>query len=107
MTAQKDMQKNTQTSETDVLDFTNLEAKLSNLTADDFLRTEQECRLAADVTSDISQSMNFCARLTAKAMQIEYQQIKALPLQKFFTVAMRTKAFLMQPLGEMVTQRNN
>ena len=50
------------------LDFSNLEARLEELTADDYTQAERECRMAADPTPDIVHSSMFCARLAAKAM---------------------------------------
>lgn len=98
-------QKEEQTKE--ALDFTTLEERLGELDAAAFMSAERACRMVADPTPDIAQSAAFCARLAAMAMGVPYERIKAMKLQEFASVTMRTKSFLLAPLGEMVIQRNS
>lgn len=89
------------------LDFSNLEARLEELTANDYTQAERECRMAADPTPDIVHSSAFCARLAAKAMGVSYAEIRALKIKVYAPVIERVKAFLLSSLGEMVIQRNS
>ena len=89
------------------LDFSNLEAQLEELTADDYTRAERECRMAADPTPDIVHSSAFCARLAARAMGVAYVEIRTLKIKVYASVIERVKLFLLSNLGEMETQRNS
>lgn len=85
----------------------NLEEKLGELTAADYIQTERECRMSGDMTPDLSYSAEFCSRLAAKALGVPYFDIRDLKLTKFYEVVMKTRGFLMKPLGESVLLQNS
>jgi len=89
------------------LDFSNLEAQLEELSADDYTQAERECRMAADPTPDIVHSSAFCARLAARAVGVSYAEVRTLKIKVYASVIERVKLFLLSSLGEMVTQRNS
>ena len=95
------------TEEKKELDFTNLEERLEELTAQDYIRAERECRLAADPTTDITYSASFRARLVAAAMGVSYSEICSLKIKTYTAAIERTLLFLLGSLAETVTQRNS
>lgn len=89
------------------LDFTNLEERLEELTANDYSDAERECRMAADPASDIMYSSNFRARLVARAMGVPYGEIRALKIKTYAAVIERTLLFLLGSLAETAIRRSN
>lgn len=89
------------------LDFTNLEERLEELTALDYIQAERECRMAADTTTDITYSASFRARLVAAAMGVSYNEISSLKIKVYTAAIERTLLFLLGNLAKTVIQRNS
>ena len=89
------------------LDFSTLEARLEELDAEAFTHAERECRMTADVTPDLVYSSHFCGRLAAKAMNVSYNEIKALKIPEFVEVTQRVRRFLLQSLGQELLAAGN
>lgn len=77
------------------LDFSDLEARLGELRAQDFMNAERACRMQADATPDITYSAGFRARLAAYAMGADFKEIRNLPLPVFAEITGRVLNFLL------------
>lgn len=76
------------------IDLTNLEEKLQGLTGNDFAEAESEERLSGNIMPMIQFSTPFLIRLAARALGINHNDIKALPMNEYAKVAARTSNFL-------------
>jgi hypothetical protein len=81
--------------EKQALDFTDLEAKLGELNAQDFMNAERACRMKADATPDITYSAGFRARLAARALGVDFKEVQALPIPEFTEITGRVLNFLL------------
>lgn len=76
------------------MDFENLEEKLAELTGYDFEEAEKACRVAGNVTPEISFSKDFQSRLAAKALGVKLSEIKKLPIDQYMGLTMKVSGFL-------------
>lgn len=88
------------------LDFTDIEAKLSELKGQAFVDAERACRMQADTTPDITYSSNFRARLAARALGVPFKEIQALPIVEFADVTGRVLNFLLAPSAKKLIGGN-
>ena len=77
-----------------------LEENLDKLSGYDMLVLEQEERLVGNKTLELSTSKSFQARLAAKALGVNVNDIKALPLRQFNEICIRCFGFLNEPVAE-------
>ena len=81
------------------MEIDKLEKNLDELNGYDMLILEQEERLTGNKTLELSMSKSFQARLAAKALGINVNDIKALPLRQFNEICVRVFSFLNEPVA--------
>ena len=79
------------------MDLEKLEAGLNALTGYDLLAVEQEERLAGNTTLELSTSKSFQARLAARALKENVNDLKALNIKEFNQCCLRVFSFLNAP----------
>lgn len=77
-----------------MIDTTNLREKLQNLTGRDFEEVEREERLVGNISPDMSLSKSFQARLAAKALGVNINELKDLPANKYARITLEVFNFL-------------
>lgn len=90
----------------EAINYSDLEARLEELTAMDFQECERACRMSADPTPDIVYSGAFRARLAAKALGVPYQTVRTADLKTYTAIIARVLAFLLQSLGAEALKQN-
>lgn len=81
-----------------MIDYQKLEEGLNKLTGYDLLTLEQEERLTGNTALELSTSKSFQARLAAKALNMNVNDLKALPLKEFNQICVRCFGFLNEPV---------
>ena len=76
------------------IDTTNLTEKLATLRGLDFEQAEAEERGAGNAAIEMTFSKSFQARLAAKALGVNVNDIKALPLAKYYSITAEVSRFL-------------
>lgn len=77
-----------------MIDFEKLEANLDKMKGYDFLEVEHEERLTGNTTIELSTSKSFQARLAARALGMNVNDIKDLNIREFYQVCVRVFGFL-------------
>ena len=89
------------------LDISNLQEALGELSAIDFMNAEKACRLSGDTFPEISYSSTFRARLVAKALGVDFAEVKNMPISDFNTAVGMVMVVLNESLANQVIQHNN
>ena len=84
--------------EVKTVDTSGLTAKLEGLRGLDFEAAEAEERMAGNSAVEMTLSKSFQARLAAHALNIPVQEIKTLPLKKYYAVTAEVSRFLFSTL---------
>ena len=77
-----------------MIDTTNLEEKLSQLTGHDFAMAESAERNKGNMTPLMTFSSSFQTRLAAMALEVTPDDLKDLPLNEYAEITNRTANFL-------------
>ena len=85
------------------IDITNLEEKLQGLTGNDFADAENEERLSGNIMPMIQFSTGFLVRLAARALGVNYNEIKNLPLNEYTRITSKVSNFLFSTSDEDTT----
>lgn len=85
------------------INFDELNEKLGALTGTDLLMAERDCRTAGENFPTLSFSSGFQARLAARALNVNYHDLLALPLKDFNRVCQTVFNFLFNAGSESAT----
>lgn len=87
------------------IDLTNLEEKLQGLTGNDFAEAENEERLSGNIMPMIQFSTAFLIRLAARALGVNHNDLKAMPMNEYTRVASRVSNFLFATSDDDTTDK--
>ena len=90
-----------------MLDITNLDSALENLTGNDIESAEQDERLAGNQSGDIMYSKSFQSRLAAYALKCNPYDVKNLPASKYVIVTRKVSDFLFTELAEEILSKRS
>lgn len=85
------------------IDMTNLEDRLKTLSGLDFEACEREERAAGNTQPLVQFTSGFAVRLAARALGVNHNVLKALPINEYTQITGRTTNFLFsdsEPTGE-------
>lgn len=85
------------------INFDELNEKLGALTGTDLLMAERDCRTAGENFPTLQFSSAFQARLAARALNVNYHDLLALPLKDFNRVCQTVFNFLFNAGSESAT----
>lgn len=85
------------------INLTNIEEKLQGLTGNDFAEAENEERLQGNIMPMIQFSSGFLVRLAARALGVNHNDIKSLPLNEYTRVTSKVSNFLFSTSDEDTT----
>ena len=71
------------------------------------MNAEKACRLSGDTCPEMSYRSRFRARLVAKALGVDFAEVKNMPISDFNTAVGMVMVFLNESLANQVIQHNN